>query len=133
MPALVTIGGTNTLFVGEDKVLRAHIKDSTGVPVNIAGWAISFVVRSTDAAVPAVVSATATISGAYNVDPAVNTQRAVVTLTDDLLAIAREIVACGDPSRVHIGLDYFDASINRIAAYVIGARATRKALLYALL
>ena len=87
MPALVTIGGTNTLFVGEDKVLRAHIKDSTGVPVNIAGWAISFVVRSTDAAVPAVVSATATISGTYNVDPAVNAQRAVVTLTDDQLSI----------------------------------------------
>jgi L-rhamnose isomerase len=46
----------------------------------------------------------------------------VVTLGDDLLAIAREIVACGDPARVHVGLDYFDASINRIAAWVIGTR-----------
>src|SRR5207248_6972774 len=38
----------------------------------------------------------------------------VVTLTDDLHAIAREIVANGYSERVHIGLDYFDASINRI-------------------
>jgi L-rhamnose isomerase len=46
----------------------------------------------------------------------------VVTFTDDLQAIAREIVANGFTSRVHIGLDYFDASINRIAAWVIGTR-----------
>ena len=57
----------------------------------------------------------------------------VVTLTDDLLAIAREIVAVGDVSRVHIGLDYFDASINRIAAWAIGTRNMLKALLLGLL
>jgi len=57
----------------------------------------------------------------------------VVTLTDDLLAIAREIVAVGDVSRVHIGLDYFDASINRIAAWAIGTRNMLKALLVGLL
>jgi len=57
----------------------------------------------------------------------------VVTLTDDLLAIAREIVACGDPTRIHVGLDYFDASINRIAAWAIGARNMLRALLVALL
>jgi L-rhamnose isomerase len=56
----------------------------------------------------------------------------VVTLNDDLLAIAREVVACG-PRRVHLGLDYFDASINRIAAWVIGTRNLQKALLLALL
>lgn len=56
----------------------------------------------------------------------------VVTLNDDLLAIAREVVACG-PQRVHLGLDYFDASINRIAAWVIGTRNLQKALLIALL
>ena len=56
----------------------------------------------------------------------------VVTLNDDLLAIAREVVACG-PRRVHLGLDYFDASINRIAAWVIGTRNLQKALLIALL
>ena len=57
----------------------------------------------------------------------------VVTFSDDLQAIAREIVACGDPSRVHVGLDYFDASINRIAAWTIGTRNMLKALLLALL
>ncbi len=56
----------------------------------------------------------------------------VVTLNDDLLAIASEVVACG-PQRLHLGLDYFDASINRIAAWVIGTRNLQKALLLALL
>ena len=57
----------------------------------------------------------------------------VVTLTDDLLAIAREIVANKHTQRVHIGLDYFDASINRIAAWTIGARNVQRALLIGLL
>ena len=57
----------------------------------------------------------------------------VVILNDDLLDLAREIVRCGALNRVHIGLDYFDATINRIGAYVIGIRATQKALLRALL
>lgn len=57
----------------------------------------------------------------------------VVTLTDDLLAIAREIVANDYLDRVRLGLDYFDASINRIAAWVIGARNLQRALLIALL
>jgi len=57
----------------------------------------------------------------------------VVTLSDDLLTLAREIVHGGYLDRVHIGLDYFDASINRIAAWTIGARNMRKALLAALL
>jgi L-rhamnose isomerase len=57
----------------------------------------------------------------------------VVTLTDELQAIAREIVANDYLKRVHIGLDYFDASINRVAAWVIGARNMLRALLLALL
>jgi L-rhamnose isomerase len=57
----------------------------------------------------------------------------VVTLSDDLQAIAREVVANDYLDRVHIGLDYFDASINRIAAWVIGTRNMLKALLIALL
>ncbi len=56
----------------------------------------------------------------------------VVTLTDDLQAIAQEIVWGGYANRVRIGLDYFDASINRIAAWVIGTRNMLKALLLAL-
>jgi len=57
----------------------------------------------------------------------------VVTMNDDLQAIAREIVANGYVERVHIGLDYFDASINRVAAWVIGTRNMLRALLVALL
>jgi len=57
----------------------------------------------------------------------------VVLFNDDLRAVFHEVVRGGALDRVYFALDYFDASINRVAAYVIGARATRKALLYALL
>lgn len=57
----------------------------------------------------------------------------VVTLTDELQAIAQEIVRGDFLDRVNVGLDFFDATINRIAAWVIGTRATLKALLMALL
>jgi L-rhamnose isomerase len=57
----------------------------------------------------------------------------VVLLNDDTRAIAEEIIRHGFEKRVHIGLDFFDASINRIAAWTIGTRATIKALLVALL
>ena len=57
----------------------------------------------------------------------------VVTFNDDTQAIANEIVRNDGLERVHIGLDYFDASINRVAAWTIGARNTLRALLVALL
>ena len=57
----------------------------------------------------------------------------VVVMSDELRAIAEEIVRGKFLERVHIGLDYFDASINRVAAWVIGTRATIRALLLALL
>ena len=57
----------------------------------------------------------------------------VVVLSDDLRAIAEEIVRGGYMDRVHIGLDFFDASINRVAAWVIGTRCMSKALLIAML
>jgi L-rhamnose isomerase len=57
----------------------------------------------------------------------------VVLLTDELQAIAQELVRGGYLERVHIGLDFFDASINRVAAWVIGTRNALRALLMALL
>ena len=57
----------------------------------------------------------------------------IVTLNDEILLIAQEVVRANALNRVNIGLDYFDASINRIGAYVIGARAAQQAFLYALL
>ncbi len=57
----------------------------------------------------------------------------VVVLNDELIAIAQEIVRAQALKRVHIGLDFFDASINRVAAWIIGTRCMIKALLMALL
>src|SRR5207247_1001577 len=57
----------------------------------------------------------------------------VVTLTDDLRAITAEVIRGEYLGRVRFGLDYFDASINRVAAWVIGTRCLLKALLAALL
>lgn len=57
----------------------------------------------------------------------------VVLFDDQTQAIMQELVRCDALSRTHIGLDFFDASINRIAAWVIGARAAQKSLLVALL
>ena len=57
----------------------------------------------------------------------------VTIINDETLDLAKEIVRCDALDRVNIGLDYFDGSINRIGAYVIGTRATQKCLLQALL
>ena len=57
----------------------------------------------------------------------------VVILSDELQALAQELVRGDYLDRAHIGLDFFDASINRIGAYVIGADSVLKALLYAVL
>lgn len=57
----------------------------------------------------------------------------VVVFDDNLLHVAEELVRSGKLAGAHLGLDFFDASINRIGAWTIGARALQKALLYALL
>ena len=57
----------------------------------------------------------------------------VVLFDDATVAIAQEIVRSNGLKKVNVGLDYFDASINRVAAWVIGTRNFRKALLFALL
>ena len=57
----------------------------------------------------------------------------VIVLNDELIAIAQELVRGNYLERTHIGLDYFDASINRVAAWVIGMRNMLRALCFALL
>lgn len=57
----------------------------------------------------------------------------VVIFNDDTVAIAQEIKRCNAYDRVHIALDFFDGSINRITAWVTGTRATLKAVLFSLL
>ncbi|MCL2163894.1 MAG: L-rhamnose isomerase [Oscillospiraceae bacterium] len=57
----------------------------------------------------------------------------VILLDDELVAIAKEIIRHNLQNRVHIGLDYFDGSIDRVTAWTVGMRNMRKALLIALL
>lgn len=57
----------------------------------------------------------------------------VVILNDDVKEVAEEIARCNAFGRVHFALDYFDASLNRVGAWVIGARATLKAIMLAML
>jgi L-rhamnose isomerase len=57
----------------------------------------------------------------------------VLTLNDELLLITQEIVRAGAIKRVNVGLDFFDASLNRIGAYVIGTRSAQLAFMIALL
>lgn len=57
----------------------------------------------------------------------------IVIADDATQDLMKEIIRCNALDRVHIGLDFFDASVNRIGAYVVGTRATQKSLLLALL
>jgi len=57
----------------------------------------------------------------------------VITLDDPTTAILEECIASGQMNRIHVGLDFFDASINRIAAWVIGTRNAKRGLLKGLL
>lgn len=84
MATTQTIGGGGSLFVGEDKVLRLELLDEAQVnPVDMTGWVLLFDVRLKDTTIdPAILSKTPTITGVYNATRALNTQRAVVALTD---------------------------------------------------
>ncbi len=57
----------------------------------------------------------------------------VLTFNDELVLIAQEIIRCNAFKKVNVGLDFFDASLNRIGAYVIGARAAQLGFLFAML
>lgn len=77
-----TIGGNGTLFVGEDKNFILELIDISSVPVNMAGMVLLFDVRKTDASGTAILTKTPSIIGVYSATRNVNTQRAVVTVTD---------------------------------------------------
>lgn len=57
----------------------------------------------------------------------------VVTMNDDTLSLAQEIIRCGVLDRTNVGLDFFDASINRVGGYIVGTRSTQKCFMQALL
>ncbi len=87
-----TIGGSGSLFVGEDKVLRLELIDATTLlPVDMTGWALLFDVRKKDSSPsPALVSKTPVLGGTYSAVRASNTQRAIVTLTDTDMNLFKE-------------------------------------------
>lgn len=81
-----TIGGSGSLFVGEDKILRFELfaKSDPLVAVDMTGWDMVFDVRSKDnSAEPPIVSETPSLTGVFNATRATNTQRGIVSLTDD--------------------------------------------------
>ncbi len=93
MAEAVDIGGNGTLFIGEDKTLRLELIDSAGVPVDHATWVELFDIRAKDTSpAPAIVSLTPTIIGVYSATRSVNSQRAIVVLTDDHMNLFRQKV-----------------------------------------
>ena len=85
----VTMGGSGSLFVGEDKIFRFELVDDPtlegddATPINMTGWDILFDVRVKDnSSDPAILSKAATLTGVYNATRSLNTQRAVVVVTD---------------------------------------------------
>lgn len=82
-----TIGGDGTLFVGEDKIFRLEVLDANNLPVDGSTWvSVLFDVRKRDnTADPAIFSKPATRTGTFDPVRATNTQRWLVTLTDDEL------------------------------------------------
>lgn len=84
MATEVTIGGSGTLFVGEDKVIRLEVLDSGGLPIDMSGWAVDLVIAKTDTGA-AILTIHTTSTGTYNSVRASNTQRRLATFTDDQL------------------------------------------------
>lgn len=89
MAAKVTIGGDGTLFVGTDMDLELEVTDRNGIPVDISGWGIRFVVKSPKN--EQLIDQTASITGVYSSTLADNTQRALVQLTGTELDIDADV------------------------------------------
>jgi hypothetical protein len=87
MASTVTIPSeSGMLFVGEDKVQPLELIDLNGIPVDMTGWTMVFDIRKKDDSPdPAILSLVPALTGVYNAVRVTNTQRAVVTFTDDNL------------------------------------------------
>jgi hypothetical protein len=87
MAIQATVGGSGTLFVGEDKIFRLkNVIDENGVLIDMSGWTVLFDVRAkVTSADPAIISINATLIGIYSVTPALNTQMWTASVTDDLM------------------------------------------------
>jgi hypothetical protein len=82
------IRSSDDWFIGTDQNLSFHVKDDDGIPVNVSAFAFSWMLKYTvnDADADALITLTSgsgiSVTGAYNVDPVVNTQRVIVTISD---------------------------------------------------
>lgn len=80
------VGGRGTLFVGEDKTIEfLDVVDDNGDLIDMSAWPITFVVAKTSSGT-ALVTKSATVAGIFNSNPALNTQKAVVEVTDSDLS-----------------------------------------------
>lgn len=86
MASNINIGGDGSLFIGEDKTFRLEVLDSSEAPVDISGWTIKLLVRLLETTAEPLLEKTASISGSFNADRNVNTQRAVVEVADTELS-----------------------------------------------
>lgn len=84
----VTIGGSGTIFVGEDKIVYLEVLDVDLNPVDTATWAVDCVVAKTDVS-SAILTIHTTVTGTFNVSRVVNTQRRAATFTDTQLNLFR--------------------------------------------
>ena len=88
----MTLGGGGSLFVGEDKniILELVSKTSATTALDMTGWTMVFDVRNSDtSADPAIVTLTPTLSGTFNTVRSINTQRANVTLLDEVSSLLK--------------------------------------------
>jgi hypothetical protein len=76
----VTLGGNETLFIGDDVLVSLEVIDGDSVPVPVAGWTVVLDIRTRDNALSPVLFYTASVSGTYNSVRSVNTQRLSVTI-----------------------------------------------------
>jgi hypothetical protein len=82
MALAANIGGNGTLFIGEDKTFTLELINASNVPVDMTPMTIVFVVSLKDNSTTQIFNKPASLTGVYNIVRAVNTQRAVVTLSD---------------------------------------------------
>jgi hypothetical protein len=109
------------VFIGEDKQLSFTVLDSANVPIDITGWALAFIMRRKDTSTgdPVLSKATGSgisITGTYDADPAVNTQRAVVALADTDTAQNDGTIVIS-PAKYRYSLKRTDAGSETILAF----------------
>jgi hypothetical protein len=121
------IGEDKEFFLGEDKVVRFPIVDDDGVPLDFATWGLEFIVRKTDKAKdPAIIYKSTTnggivITGVYNIDSEINTQRAVITFDSEDTEFLKPITYRHSLKRTDIGsegiLSYGDFVLLQATAH----------------